>query len=87
MRKFKCYDCQNKFEVPFGEGGRGADMVCPKCGSQNVHRTWDDSLLGALNWGRRSGGGGQGRGRGGRGWWVSSEEPQKEAELKNGDQL
>jgi DNA-directed RNA polymerase subunit RPC12/RpoP len=98
MRKFKCHDCQHKFEVPYGEGGRGADMACPKCGSHNIHRTWDDSLRGIINWGgrgryaegsgwgRRSGGQGQGRGRGGCGWWVTSEEPQKEAEEKGGDQ-
>lgn len=52
MRTFKCYDCGHTWELPFGEGGRGVDQVCPECGSENIHRD----------------GGGLGRGRGGRGW-------------------
>jgi len=52
MRKFKCYDCDHSWELPFGQGGRGMDQVCPECGSKNVHRT----------------GGERGRGKRGRGW-------------------
>ena len=52
MRKFKCNDCGHTWELPFGQGVRGMDQVCPECGSKNVHRV----------------GGERGRGRGGRGW-------------------
>ncbi|MFO8035142.1 MAG: hypothetical protein R6U57_00730 [Anaerolineales bacterium] len=52
MREFKCYDCGHTWELPFGQGGRGVDQVCPECGSSNVHRV----------------GGEYGRGRGGKGW-------------------
>jgi DNA-directed RNA polymerase subunit RPC12/RpoP len=38
MRTFKCYDCQHSWQLPHGEGGRGVDLVCPKCGSKNLHR-------------------------------------------------
>jgi len=55
MRKFKCYDCQHTFKVPHGEGGRGVNMVCPKCGSNNVHRDEDGAFGNIENWGWRSG--------------------------------
>lgn len=51
MREFKCYECGHTWELPFGQGGRGVDQVCPECGSENIHRV----------------GGEKGRGRGGRG--------------------
>ncbi len=54
-RKFKCYDCGNEFDVPYGTGGMGRQMKCPKCGSNNIHRV--DSGPGA-------GRGGTGRGPG-----------------------
>lgn len=38
MRMFKCYDCNYTWEIPYGQGGRGVDQTCPKCGSKNVHR-------------------------------------------------
>ncbi len=38
MRKFKCYDCGHIWEIPFGQGGRGVNLTCPQCESQNVHR-------------------------------------------------
>jgi hypothetical protein len=38
MRKFKCYDCEHTWELPFVEGGRGVNQSCPKCGSGNIHR-------------------------------------------------
>jgi predicted RNA-binding Zn-ribbon protein involved in translation (DUF1610 family) len=38
MRTFKCYACEHIWQLPHGEGGRGTDLVCPKCGSSNVHR-------------------------------------------------
>jgi predicted DNA-binding protein (UPF0251 family) len=39
MRKFKCEECQNKWEVPFGTGKRGIEMECPKCKCKHIHRT------------------------------------------------
>jgi phage FluMu protein Com len=38
MRTFKCYDCDYIWQLPHGEGGRGTELKCPKCGSGNVHR-------------------------------------------------
>jgi predicted RNA-binding Zn-ribbon protein involved in translation (DUF1610 family) len=38
MRTFKCYDCQHTWQLPHGEGGRGVDLVCPQCGSNDIHR-------------------------------------------------
>jgi DNA-directed RNA polymerase subunit RPC12/RpoP len=38
MRTFKCCDCQHIWQLSHGEGGRGVDLVCPKCGSKNLHR-------------------------------------------------
>ncbi len=51
QRKFKCSDCQFEWEAPHGSGQTGREMVCPKCGSKNIHRT-------------DSGGAGRGRGCG-----------------------
>lgn len=42
MREFQCYDCGHTWEIPFGEGGQGVDLTCPKCGSKNVHRSAKD---------------------------------------------
>jgi len=38
MRKFKCEECKNEWDVPFGTGQRGIEMECPKCKSKNIHR-------------------------------------------------
>ncbi len=35
LRKFKCLDCNNTWELPFGTG---RPTNCPKCTSQNIHR-------------------------------------------------
>lgn len=37
-RRFKCSICSHEFEVPFANGVRGVDMVCPSCGKGPVHR-------------------------------------------------
>lgn len=39
LRKFKCYDCQHIWELPYG-GGRPTE--CPSCKSRNFHRAEDD---------------------------------------------
>ncbi len=36
MRKFRCYDCQHLWELPFGTGRPGS---CPSCRSGNIRRT------------------------------------------------
>ncbi len=51
MRKFKCYDCDHIWQLPHGQGGRGSEQTCPKCGSSNVHRIhktrhWDWGVSG-----------------------------------------
>lgn len=38
-RKFKCYNCGNDWEVPYGTGRPGG---CPNCGSDNIHRDEED---------------------------------------------
>lgn len=39
MRKFRCYDCQHEWEVPYGTP---RPSQCPKCTSVNVHRAEED---------------------------------------------
>lgn len=39
MRKFKCFDCGHEWKIPYGTGGRGIEMHCPKCDSSNIHRS------------------------------------------------
>lgn len=53
MRTFECYDCKHTWQVPHGEGGRGVDLVCPKCGSKNIHRAAEERGRGG--WGRAHG--------------------------------
>lgn len=55
MRKFKCENCGHTWEEPFGNGQSGADMVCPSCGSDNIHRTDQDGHgFGNRPWGYKS---------------------------------
>lgn len=35
QRKFKCYKCEEEFEVPYGTA---RPEKCPKCGSAEIHR-------------------------------------------------
>ena len=39
MRKFRCYDCQNSWELPYGTG---RPENCPSCKSGNIHRAQED---------------------------------------------
>ncbi len=52
MRRFRCYDCGNEFEVPYGTGGMGRQMKCPKCGSNNIHRIDTGGGRGGRGFGR-----------------------------------
>ncbi|HHV61785.1 MAG TPA: DUF134 domain-containing protein [Firmicutes bacterium] len=57
-RRFQCRACTHEFEVPFGTGQRGIEMVCPRCGAQQVHRIDQGGHgFGNMPWGRH-----------GRGW-------------------
>lgn len=55
MRKFKCSDCQNTWEIPYGTG---RPENCPACKSKNIHRAQEDRGYG------KEFGKGQGRGCG-----------------------
>jgi uncharacterized protein len=52
IRKFKCYDCQHSWELPYGTG---RPEGCPSCKSGNIQRAEEDR-----GYERR---GGKGRGR------------------------
>src|SRR3989337_576356 len=39
MRKFKCYDCQHSWELPYGTG---RPENCPSCKSDNIRRAEED---------------------------------------------
>ncbi len=39
MRKFKCYECNHIWEIPYGSVRPGE---CPKCQSKNIHRAQED---------------------------------------------
>jgi predicted DNA-binding protein (UPF0251 family) len=39
MRKFRCYDCQHSWELPYGTG---RPENCPSCKSGNIHRAQED---------------------------------------------
>ena len=51
-RKFKCYDCQHTWELPYGTG-RPAE--CPECKSANIHRAEEDRGYARCGRGQRSG--------------------------------
>jgi predicted DNA-binding protein (UPF0251 family) len=55
-RLFKCYDCQNEWQVPYGTARPAS---CPKCNSANIHRAPSDR-----GYARRGGRAGGGRRRG-----------------------
>jgi predicted DNA-binding protein (UPF0251 family) len=38
-RLFKCYDCKNEWQEPYGTG---RPARCPKCNSTNIHRAPND---------------------------------------------
>ncbi len=52
-RSFKCANCNNQWDLPFGTG---RPDNCPKCGSINFHRV-DDARGGRGGSGRRNRGG------------------------------
>jgi predicted DNA-binding protein (UPF0251 family) len=38
-RKFRCYDCQHSWELPYGTG---RPENCPSCKSDNIHKAQED---------------------------------------------
>lgn len=57
MKKFRCYDCEHTWEIPYGTG---RPQNCPQCKGTNIHRAEEDRGY------ARRGGSGCGRGRYGR---------------------
>ena len=53
MRKFRCFDCGNEWEEPFGTG---RPLECPKCGSQNFCRVDRGRGMGKGRGGGKGGG-------------------------------
>jgi predicted DNA-binding protein (UPF0251 family) len=51
MRKFRCYDCQHFWDLPYGTGRPGN---CPSCKSGNIHRAQEDRGY-AREFGKRQG--------------------------------
>lgn len=43
MKKFKCYACEHKWEIPYGTG---RPNKCPECNSINIHRSEEDRGFG-----------------------------------------
>jgi len=43
MKKFRCYACSHKWEIPYGTK---RPEECPKCESNNLHRSEEDSGFG-----------------------------------------
>src|SRR4030065_1058170 len=39
LRKFKCYDCQHSWELPYGTG---RPENCPSCKSGNIHKMQEE---------------------------------------------
>jgi predicted DNA-binding protein (UPF0251 family) len=50
-RLFRCYDCKNEWQEPYGTG---RPARCPKCKSMNIHRAPTDR--GSMRRGARGGG-------------------------------
>jgi predicted DNA-binding protein (UPF0251 family) len=50
-RVFRCYDCKNEWQEPYGTG---RPARCPKCNSTNIHRAPTDR--GSMTRGARGGG-------------------------------
>ena len=61
VRIFQCYNCDHKWEIPYGTPRPGK---CPECESTNIHRAEEDRGYS----GNRGGVRGRGMGRGGRRW-------------------
>lgn len=49
-RTFTCADCEHSWEIPFGTG---RPQVCPKCNSDNIHRSDSNRGAGGRGGGRR----------------------------------
>ncbi len=50
MRRFKCYDCGNDWQLPCGVGPRGSDINCPKCEGSEVFRLSEDGRPMGCRW-------------------------------------
>ena len=52
-RLFKCYECENEWQEPYGTG---RPSECPKCNSTNIHRAPSDGEYARICRGRGLGG-------------------------------
>jgi predicted DNA-binding protein (UPF0251 family) len=52
-RLFKCYECENEWQEPYGTG---RPSECPKCNSMNIHRAPSDGGYARIFGGRGLGG-------------------------------
>jgi len=50
MRKFKCFDCNQTWEIFFFEEKPGVKQACPKCKSLNVYRIDKKSVQRGKTW-------------------------------------
>jgi predicted DNA-binding protein (UPF0251 family) len=54
MRRFKCFNCGNQWELPCGVGPRGHEAICPKCQSSEVYRVNDQGRPFGCRWQERA---------------------------------
>lgn len=50
MRRFKCFDCGNDWQLPCGVGPRGSEINCPKCEGSEVFRLSEDGRPMGCRW-------------------------------------
>lgn len=55
VRNFKCFKCNNQWQMPCGIGGRGAQMTCPDCQSDEVYRINSEGEPFGCRWQERQG--------------------------------
>jgi len=50
MRRFKCFDCGNDWQLPCGVGPRGSEINCPECEGSEVFRLSEDGRPMGCRW-------------------------------------
>jgi len=50
MRRFKCFDCGNDWQLPCGVGPRGSEISCPECEGREVFRLSEDGRPMGCRW-------------------------------------
>ena len=44
---YVCRDCGEKFDLFIGIGGKNDELICKKCGSKNIQKTFSSFSLGS----------------------------------------